>query len=122
MVICTLEEFFTGNDDPASIIPNLGPELDVATVRTGLERLRQHPSVHEVFLQLDHLEWDEYPEGEWPYSNEVGVVTTLSLAEVDDLTRELQTDCANGPYPTWDGAEGAPALPPGYHFVSVSWG
>ena len=59
--------------------------------------LRDHPEVHDVRVELDRLEFQTYPDDEWPYASGVAVITTLSPEEVDMLTIEAETESERRP-------------------------
>ena len=63
--------------------------------------------------------------GEWPFSDVVYVVTTASAREVNRWAARLQPDLPHGESVTPDfgnpRAPGAPAVPPGYHVVTLAW-
>ena len=120
-VAVTLEAFFDGNDSEWCIAPNRSEDLPLEAVRRVLLDLRERPEVHDVRVELDHLEVDAYPDDEWPYAQGVAVITTLTPSEVDALTIEAETDPSGGPASSVDWLIDAPTIPPGHHYVGVWW-
>ena len=120
-VAVTLEQFFDGNDCEWCIAPNRDEDLALETVRDVLFGLRDRPEVHDVRVELDQLEFQTYPDDEWPYASGVAVITTLSPEEVDVLTIEAETDPSGGPSPSPDWLVDGPSVPEGHHYVGVWW-
>lgn len=120
-VAVTLEEFFDGNDCEWCIAPNRSEDLPLETVRRVLFELRDRPEVHDVRVELDVLEFQTYPDDEWPFASGVAVITTLAPEEVDALTFEAETDLSGGPSDGVDWLVDAPSVPDGHHYVGVWW-
>ncbi len=68
--VVSVDLFFEGNNDPASIGPNLDPHPGIRTFERVLEEIRRRPEVSDVVVQID-----EVIEGEWPYASAVYVTT-----------------------------------------------
>jgi hypothetical protein len=83
-----LELFFEGNDDLASIGPNLIDHPGVAYFYATLRAVRDRPDVYGVWVAIDEV----MPEGEWPFTNHVYVVTSAPPGEVDRWVQDLQAD------------------------------
>ena len=113
--IVDLELFFEGNDDGASIGPNLidnpGPAAFYATLRA----IRDRSDVFGVWVGITEV----MPEGEWPFTDRVYVVTSALPAEVDRWVADLQADEPGGD----DDGEGAPVVPvpDGARLVVLWW-
>ena len=120
-VAVTLEQFFDGNDCEWCIAPNRDEGLALDMVRDVLVALRDHPDVHDVRVELDRLEFQDFPDDEWPYASGVAVITTLSPEEVDVLTIKAETDPSGGPSPSPDWLVDPPTVPDGHHYVGVWW-
>ena len=120
-VSVALEQFFDGNDCEWSIAPNRPEETSLEAVRRVLVELRDHPEVHDVRVELDVLEFDTYPDDEWPYASGVAVITTLTPEEVDAMTIEADTESSGGPSAAADWLVDAPTVPEGHHYVGVWW-
>ena len=120
-VAVTLEQFFDGNDCEWCIAPNRPDDVPLETVRTVLFALRDHPDVHDLRVELDVLEFEDFPDDEWPYASGVAVITTLRPEEVDALTIGADTESSGGPAPAVEWLVDAPAIPDGHHYVGVWW-
>jgi hypothetical protein len=76
--LVTLEEFFEGNDDFASIGYNFNPPPGPQALYKLFKHVRDRPDVADVLVEVkDH----EDPEG-WPSSDTVWIVTSASPDEV----------------------------------------
>lgn len=119
LVAVELEQFFEGNHEQGSIAPNLVEHPGPEAILEALVRLRARPDVSAVVV-LVQLEYDVYPDGEWPYAEAVQVVTSAPLADIDAATEALDTDPAfEGPWGA--GAVNPPPLPPGQRLVTIWW-
>lgn len=114
--------FFEGNEDAASIAPNLDPHPGIRTFERVLTEVRERPEVAAVVLQID-----EVVEGEWPYAQAAYVITTASAEEVHRWAAELQPDEQvedEDDIPPWLGRPtppGAPEVPAGHRVVTLFW-
>ena len=120
-VAVTLEQFFDGNDCEWCIAPNRDEAMPLETVRRVLFDLRGRPEVHDVRVELDVLEFQSYPDDEWPYASGVAVITTLMPEEVDAMTVDSETEPSGGPAASVDWLVDAPSMPDGHHYVGVWW-
>ena len=120
-VAVTLEQFFDGNDCEWCIAPNRDEAMPLETVRRVLFDLRERPEVHDVRVELDVLEFQSYPDDEWPYASGVAVITTLTPEEVDAMTVDAETEPSGGPAASVDWLVDAPSVPDGHHYVGVWW-
>src|SRR6476659_8257543 len=91
-VAVTLEQFFEGNDCEWCIAPNRPEDMPLDTVRRVLFELREHPEVHDVRVELDVLEFQDFPDDEWPYASGVAVVTTLLPDYFVAMTTAAETE------------------------------
>jgi hypothetical protein len=120
--VVSLDLFFDGNDDPASIGPNLDPNPGVRTFERVLRGIRERPDVADVVLQID-----EVMENEWPYAQAAYVITTASAQDVHEWAAELQPDELvedEDEIPPWLGRPtppGAPEVPDGHKVVTLFW-
>lgn len=121
--VVPIDLFFDGNDDPASIAPNLQPHPGIQTFRRVLTDIGNRPDVSNVAVQID-----EVIEGEWPYALAVYVITAASPEEVHRWAAELQPDEYVGEEEhigPWLGRghapPGAPAVPEGHRVVTLFW-
>ena len=119
--VVPLDLFFAGNDDPASIGPNLEPHPGVETFARVLGAVRARDEVADVVLQVSEV----LPGEEWPFVNAAYVLTTASPEEVHDWAAELEPDeyVEDEPrsWPQGDPPPGAPPVPPGHHVVTLFW-
>ncbi|MBX3409796.1 MAG: hypothetical protein KF859_07910 [Phycisphaeraceae bacterium] len=76
----TIEEFFDGNDDLASIGCNLDEHPGLAAFRDVCEKVRARPDVQDVRICI--YETMEDAEDTWPYAEEILVITS---ADPDDV-------------------------------------
>ena len=120
-VAVTLEEFFDGNDCEWCIAPDRAESTPLAAVRESLFSLRDRPEVHDVRIELDRLEFQTYPDDEWPYASGVAVITTLSPRQVDQLIAVAEPKPSGGPMDSVEWLVDAPAIPAGHHYVGVWW-
>ena len=118
-VAVTVDEFFDGNDDTQSIAAHATHQPSLTTIRRVLEGLRAHPAVHDVYLEVEQLKFPQYPDGSWPYANNVAVVARLGAHELDELAVEAAPDPANevDAEAIFPGHE----VPPGYRHFEMGW-
>ena len=72
--IVTLEEFFEGNDDRASIGCNLPEPYTPQEFFAFFKKLRDHPDVSDVLVEIELL---DHPDV-WPFTSTIWFVTSLS--------------------------------------------
>ena len=114
--LVSLELFFTGNDDLASIGCNLTDHPGVAKFRDVFFGIRARDDVSDVLVAIS----DEMTEDEWPFSDTVVIVTSASTADVRACVAELEPDDVMDPerFPL---PNLATRLPPGMRHVAVWW-
>jgi len=83
--LVTIAEFFDGNDDLGSIGCNLNEHPGMDHFRKILGHLENRPDIEQIWMQIYDLE-----EGDWPFSENVIVIGTIPLSEVERLTESLQ--------------------------------
>jgi hypothetical protein len=76
--LVTLEEFFDGNDDPASIGYNLPDPPEPREFYKLLVQIRKRPDVGDVRIEVKDL---EDPDG-WPSTDTIWVITSALPQEV----------------------------------------
>jgi len=115
--IVSLEEFFEGNDDPASIGCNLSPHPGVATFYSVLREIRHREDVQDVFVAIT----DDMGDDEWPFSATVYVITRASARDVQRWAARLEPDAdiGEGYFPAPPAR--APALLPDHRVVTLWW-
>lgn len=117
--VVSIDDFFAGNSDDASIAANLGDQHPgVAKFHSVLRSIREEPWVQEVLVEIQEIS-DDTPSG-WPYSDRVYIIATASMTVIEGLVRPLKptlidTGFAHGVPPA------APALRPGMTVYSVWW-
>jgi len=113
--IVSLELFFDGNDDEASIGPNLIDHPGVASFYATLRAIRDRSDVYGVWIAITEV----MPAGEWPFTDRVYVVTSAPPADVDRWVSDLQAD---EPGDTgWLGGPPPVPVPDGARVVMLWW-
>jgi hypothetical protein len=115
--VVSLELFFDGNEDPASIGCNLSHHPGPARFYEVLSAIRDRPEVHSVWVGVSEV----MDPDDWPFSDHVYVVTTASPADVGSWAVALTP---NEPGDDW--WNGAPPLqqveiPPDFRLVTLWW-
>lgn len=90
MPLLSLEEFFTGNDDEASIGCNLLRHPGLETFYRVLNDVRSKPNVQDVLVEITDL--DEKDNEMWPFSDTVYIVADVTQKEVESWLKKLQPD------------------------------
>ena len=124
--VVPVDLFFDGNNDPASIAPNLEPHPGVDAFGRILRQIRDREDVSDVVMQID-----EVIPGEWPYASGVYVITRARPEMVHEWAAELRPDEYVGAedeigrrwsvYPGEGTPPGAPAVPDGHQIVTLFW-
>lgn len=126
--VVTIEEFFPGNTVEQSIAANLSPHPGLKTFREVLKRIRGKDTVQDVLIAISDSpmppETDdaEFEDDDWPYSEEVYVLTSSSPAEVEKWAAKLRPD--NVLLTQWfnnQPPKGAPELEPGMQLIRLWW-
>lgn len=126
--VVSIEEFFPGNTVDQSIAANLSPHPGLKTFRDVLKRIRGKDTVQDVLIAISDSpmppETDdaEFEDDDWPYSEEVYVLTSSSPAEVEKWAAKLQPD--NVLLTQWfnnQPPKGAPQLQPGMQIIRLWW-
>jgi hypothetical protein len=99
--VVSLDLFFDGNDDPASIGCNLPDHPGPAHFYEVLSAIRDRPEVQAVWVGITEV----IDADEWPFTDHVYVVTTASPADVHSWAADLSPE---QPGDTW--WHGAPPL------------
>lgn len=119
--VVRIDLFFAGNDDVASIGPNLDPHPGVETFYRVLRDIRERAEVSDVVVQISEV---MEGEDEWPFVEAAYVLTTASDEQVHAWARELQPDAPDDGATTWlydSPPPGAPPVPDGYRVVTLYW-
>jgi hypothetical protein len=91
----TLEDFFTGNDDGASIWCNLPSEIQPQQVFAKLKTVRDRDDVDNVWILVTQFDGGQ---DEWPFSDKIFFVTS---ADAETVIGWLGPECA--PDESWIG-------------------
>ncbi|MEM1110213.1 MAG: hypothetical protein AAGH99_16120 [Planctomycetota bacterium] len=94
----TLEEFFTGNDDPGSICCNISDAPSPVDIHRILNTIRDRSDVAGVYVEVKEIEDDQYDM--WPFSDTVWVVTSASIEEIKKSLGDVI--CADDILTSWD--------------------
>jgi hypothetical protein len=94
-VLMSLDEFFDGNNDEASIAPNLIAKPKVATYYKVLKKLEESPRVSGIFVKISDI--NIYDDGklndkEWFYADMICIVGDITKEEVKEATITLLPD------------------------------
>ncbi len=85
----SIERFFDGNDDPASIGCNLAKHPGVQAFRDVLTGLARNPGVEAVYAQIFEVDpGEEY----WPFCDTVLVVGAMPATELRTAVKGLKPD------------------------------
>lgn len=84
----SLELFFDGNDDLASIGCNLPEHPGIGAFADVLRAMRERPDVGDVLVGVSEV----MPDGEWPFSDTVYVLTEAPAGDVAEWAAGLGPD------------------------------
>ena len=113
--VVDLDLFFDGNNDDASIGPNLLDNPGPAAFHAILRSIRDRSDVYGVWVAITEV----MPEGEWPFTDRVYVVTSAPPDDVDRWVQELQADEPGDA--SWFGQEPPPVAVPDDARIVVLW-
>ncbi|MCL2309057.1 MAG: hypothetical protein FWC42_02105 [Proteobacteria bacterium] len=88
-IVVSLEDFFTGNDDPGSIGCNLGEEQPSINrfYETFLE-IRNRPNVQDMLVRI----YSQDDPDEWPFTDTVYILSSATTAEIESWVSPLLPD------------------------------
>ena len=94
-VLLSIDEFFDGNNDVASIAPNLEKKPRINEYYTILQALSKHPKTVTSFVEIKDVMI--YTDGklnnnEWFYTDIVYFVGDLTKEEIKEATKQLLPD------------------------------
>ncbi len=113
-----MADFLDGNTDEGSIAPNLASHPGMAAFSRAFSAIGERDDVHSVSALVE-LEYDEYPDQEWPFASSVFVVTRASVEDVQAWLSELDPDpCEEVSAEDWPAGL---TVPEGYRVVLVWW-
>jgi hypothetical protein len=87
--LVSIEQFFDGNDDLASIGCNLIDHPGMDVFRDTFDAIRRRPDVEAVYAQIAEI---DPGEGYWPFADTVFIVGALAVEEARRLFARLQPD------------------------------
>ena len=94
-VFLTLDEFFDGNNDDASIAPNLDTKLNVSEYYKSLKNIENDTRIIGAFAELKDVmiyENNRLNDNEWFYTDIIYFVGDISKEEVAEKVKDLQPD------------------------------
>jgi len=94
-VLLTIDEFFDGNNDEASIAPNLETKRPMTEYYKILKELADNPKTIDAFAELkDVMIYDngQLNDNEWFYTDVIYFVGDLTKEEIKEATKTLQPD------------------------------
>ena len=89
--VVSLEDFFTGNNDPGPSVCNLGDEQPTPSrsfSETLLFTIRNRPDVQNVLVRI--CEYDDPTS--WPFTDTVYILTSAPLEDVQRWVSPLKPD------------------------------
>lgn len=115
-IVVSLEDFFNGNNDRASIGPNI--HIDQPSPQEfyqKLSELKRSLKVEDVLIRIQDVE-----ELDWPFSDTVYIITKFSKEELFKELIELKPDEI---YEEWMYGKpiNAPEIKKGYSIFSIWW-
>lgn len=119
LVAVDLEVFFDKNHDPGSIAPNLDSHPGPQAIYEMLLNVRERLEVSSVAV-LVRLEFDEYPDGDWPFAEAVHVVTAAAIEEINAVSASIEGAAAfEG---EWESEiRNLPTIAQGMRVVTIWW-
>jgi hypothetical protein len=94
-VLLTVDEFFDGNNDEASIAPNLETKQPMKEYYKILKGLADNPKTIDAFAELkDVMIYDngQLDDNEWFYTDIIYLIGDLTKEEIKEATKSLQPD------------------------------
>ena len=94
-VLFTIDEFFDGNNDEASIAPNLNKKPNIGEYCRILKDLSKRPKVIDAFVEIKEVmiyDKGQLHDNEWFYTDIVYFVGDLTKEEVREATKSLLPD------------------------------
>jgi hypothetical protein len=116
-LVVSLEDFFTGNDDPGSIGCNLGDKQpSMLEFFETLQAIRSNAIVQDVLVRIYDYDDPEF----WPYTDTVYILTSAQLEDVQSWVASL---CCDEVHAEWmyGKPDAAPAPMKGMTPYSVWW-
>ncbi len=115
-ILVTLDDFFEGNNDSASIGVNIYPHQPPPSYfYSKFKEISQLDSVDNIYVRIADTE-----DGNWAYTDVVYIITTLAKVDLQQLLTDLQPDEI---YEDWmyDKPINAPELTNNFKVYSIWW-
>ena len=94
-VLLTVDEFFDGNNDEASIAPNLDAKKPMTDYYKILKGLAENPKTIDAFAEIKEVmiyDNGQLNDNEWFYTDIIYFVGELTKEEIKEATKSLQPD------------------------------
>ncbi len=94
-ILLTVDEFFDGNNDEASIAPNLEKKPTMAEYYKILKTISQDPKTTDAFVEIKEVmiyENGQLNDNEWFYADIIYFVGDLTKEEIKEATQYLMPD------------------------------
>ncbi len=93
-ILLTVDEFFDGNNDEASIAPNLSEKPNMSKYYSILKNLADNPKTIVAFAEIKEvmLYDGKLNDNEWFYSDIIYFVGDLTKEEIKAATKSLMPD------------------------------
>lgn len=115
--VVPIELFLDGNEDEASIAPNVRRHPGMERFRDVLGELLLRGEVADVVAQIDEV----LDPPEWPYVPAIYVITSAPPHQVARWTGELEPEDELLGEPCFPDPPGLPVIPAGHALVGVWW-
>ncbi len=94
-ILMSVDDFFDGNNDVASIAPNLSEKPKISEYYKVFKKLLESEKVENIYVNIKDIniyENGKLNDSEWFFSDIIYVVGTISKNEVYKLTEHLKPD------------------------------
>jgi hypothetical protein len=116
--VVSLEDFFEGNKDLGSIGCNLTNHPGIPKLYEVLKGIRAKDNVQDVLIEIYEID-DEYAD--WPFSENVYILTSASKKEVEKWMEPLQPDEIFEGWRSKKPPSAAPKLKDGMKVLGAWW-
>ena len=93
--LISIDEFFDGNNDEASIAPNLIEKPKVSEYYKVLKKISENPKVTASFVKLNEVmiyDDGKLNDNEWFFSDMIYIIGDLTKEEIKEATKSLKPD------------------------------
>lgn len=115
--LLSLDLFFDGNEDEASIACNLEPHPGVANIASVLRAIRARADVQDVLVGISEV----MSEDEWPFASHVYVLTSAPPDDWEDWAERLGTDPPSEGWSQSGPPVNVPPISRGARVVTLWW-